>query len=123
MILNSSSELPRIGVLRTEPLLRSPNSEQAKALLEKIAAQVLPICKARSWCINLLKEMCPGNKSLLGMNINRGMKILIRVRRSKDAKEFIPYEQLLDTMLHELCHMNIGPHNSSFFKLWYFLQY
>ena len=27
-------------------------------------------------------------------------------------------DQILDTMLHELCHNAYGPHNASFYKLW-----
>ncbi|XP_042477542.1 uncharacterized protein LOC122058898 isoform X2 [Macadamia integrifolia] len=32
--------------------------------------------------------------------------------------EFYPYHQVLDTMLHELCHNAHGPHNANFYKLW-----
>ena len=106
------------GIVRSEALLRSPAKQEATKLLERLASQVLPICKARSWKIGLLKEMCPPNASLLGMNVNRGMKILIRLRKSPKATSFLPYEQLLDTMLHELCHMQIGPHSADFYKLW-----
>lgn len=106
------------GIARTEALLRSPSKEEASKLLDKLASQVTPICKARSWKIGLLKEMCPPNASLLGMNVNRGMKILIRLRHSPKATVFLPYEQLLDTLLHELCHMKIGPHSAEFYQLW-----
>lgn len=105
-------------MLKSEPLVSSPNVDDARKLLERIASQVLPICKARSWRVKLLKEMCPTNKGLLGMNVNRGMKIMIRLRMDTTANTFLPYEQLLDTMLHELCHMKIGPHDAKFYKLW-----
>jgi hypothetical protein len=30
----------------------------------------------------------------------------------------MPYEQVLDTMLHELAHISRGPHDAQFYKLW-----
>lgn len=30
---------------------------------------------------------------------------------------FYPYEALLHTMLHELVHMEIGPHSAKFYKM------
>lgn len=30
---------------------------------------------------------------------------------------FYPYENLLHTMLHELVHMEIGPHSAEFYKM------
>ena len=38
---------------------------------------------------------------LLGMNVNRGQKILIRLRQPSDKTSFFPWEHLLGTMLHE----------------------
>ena len=30
---------------------------------------------------------------------------------------FLPYESVLGTMLHELCHNVYGPHDAKFYKL------
>lgn len=46
------------------------------------------------------------------------MQVKLRLRRHDRVSEFIPYEQVLDTMLHELCHNEHGPHNASFYSLW-----
>jgi len=62
--------------------------------------------------------MCsPANPSLLGLNIGPGAEIKIRLRRPNCEWDFFPYEQILDTMLHELCHNEHGPHNAQFYNL------
>jgi hypothetical protein len=53
-----------------------------------------------------------------GLNVNRGQKICIRLRYPGDQTQFLPLEQVVDTMLHELSHNAIGPHNAEFHALW-----
>lgn len=60
----------------------------------------------------------PANPSLLGLNVGGGVQIKLRLRRPNQDGDFIPYQQVLDTMLHELSHNEHGPHNASFYKLW-----
>lgn len=84
-------------------------------MLERIAAAVEPLMRRRGWSVQRLEEMVPRQQGLLGMNVNRGAKILLKLR---DAGAFLPFEQTLDTMLHELVHMEIGPHNASFYQMW-----
>lgn len=38
------------------------------------------------------------------------------MRRPNNEWDFFPYEQILDTMLHELCHNEFGPHNADFYN-------
>lgn len=46
-----------------------------------------------------------------GMNVNRGKKILIRLRPANDEGSFYDIEEMLiGTMLHELTHNVHGPH-------------
>lgn len=59
----------------------------------------------------------PGNKSLLGLNINRGAEIRIRLRQPSSDLAFYPYEHVLGTMLHELAHMARGPHDAQFYAV------
>eukprot|EP00639_Heterosigma_akashiwo_P028201 CAMPEP_0194673506 /NCGR_PEP_ID=MMETSP0295-20121207/7095_1 /TAXON_ID=39354 /ORGANISM="Heterosigma akashiwo, Strain CCMP2393" /LENGTH=131 /DNA_ID=CAMNT_0039557447 /DNA_START=159 /DNA_END=551 /DNA_ORIENTATION=- len=80
--------------------------------------KVEPILKRRRWKIRLLCEFQPKDRGLLGMNVNRGQKVLIRMRPAHNPNSFYPYEHLLGTMLHEMAHMEIGPHNAAFQKLW-----
>ncbi|XP_065854358.1 DNA-dependent metalloprotease WSS1-like isoform X2 [Euphorbia lathyris] len=63
-------------------------------------------------------ENCsPSNPSLLGLNIGGGAEVKLRLRRPNSDWNFFPYEQILDTMLHELCHNEFGPHNADFYNL------
>lgn len=52
------------------------------------------------------------------MNVNAGQKILLRLRYPGDANQFLPLEQVVDTMLHELSHIVFGPHDDKFNALW-----
>jgi hypothetical protein len=60
----------------------------------------------------------PRNPTLLGLNVNRGVEVKLRLRRAGRDHDFIPYNEVLDTMLHELCHNERGPHDAQFYKLW-----
>lgn len=53
-----------------------------------------------------------------GINQNRGQKICLRLRYPGDKNQFLPLEQVVDTMLHELSHNVHGPHNAEFHALW-----
>lgn len=53
----------------------------------------------------------------MGLNIGGGAEVKLRLRRPNNEWDFFPYEQVLDTMLHELCHNKYGPHNSDFYSL------
>lgn len=59
----------------------------------------------------------PSNPALMGLNIGGGAEVKLRLRRPNSEWDFFPYEQILDTMLHELCHNEYGPHNSDFYRL------
>lgn len=59
----------------------------------------------------------PPNPSLLGLNIGGGAEVKLRLRRPNNEWDFFPYKQILDTMLHELCHNEHGPHNADFYNL------
>ncbi|EQC28135.1 hypothetical protein, variant [Saprolegnia diclina VS20] len=71
----------------------------------------------RQYRVQQLLEFFPKNANLLGMNVNHGWKIYVRLRPAERPTSFLPFEHLLGTMLHELVHMKIGPHNAAFYKL------
>lgn len=98
------------------PLKRQKNSDQAKELLTKIYRYVLPIMKKHNFRVKTLSEFFPKNPNLLGINVNRGTKISIRLRYAHNKDLFLPFEELLGTMLHELTHNVHGPHDDKFFR-------
>jgi len=97
--------------------LNGPNDYQAKDLLTRAANQVKSIMVKRKWRVLKLVEFYPDNANLLGLNVNAGEKILIRLRRPRDFNSFLSYNSILGTLLHELCHNVHGPHNQSFYNL------
>ncbi|XP_057968988.1 uncharacterized protein LOC131158262 [Malania oleifera] len=105
-------------VWEIKPLKKKVREDDARKILEKIAKQVQPIMRKHKWRVKLLSEFCPNNPSLLGLNVGSGVHVKLRLRRPNRDADFFPFDQILDTMLHELCHNVHGPHNASFYKLW-----
>ncbi|KAK9281268.1 hypothetical protein L1049_004164 [Liquidambar formosana] len=97
--------------------LKKVGEDNARKILETVAKQVQPIMRKRRWKVKILSEFCPSNPSLLGLNIGGGAEIKLRLRRPNKEWDFFPYNQILNTMLHELCHNEYGPHNSDFYNL------
>ncbi|KAG6037309.1 hypothetical protein E4U41_005210 [Claviceps citrina] len=96
---------------------------EALVTLRRVASLVKPIMRARGWKVGQLAEFYPEQANLLGagkqgLNVNRGMKICLRLRYPGDRSQFLPTENVMDTMLHELAHIVHGPHNQQFHALW-----
>ncbi|KAJ5925557.1 hypothetical protein N7454_008196 [Penicillium verhagenii] len=92
---------------------KRPREAEALFILRKVASMVKPIMRQRYWKVGSLCEFYPSQKNLLGLNVNGGPKNLPEI-----TKQFLPLEQIADTMLHELCHIVHGPHNRDFHALW-----
>eukprot|EP01052_Picozoa_sp_SAG31_P008469 SAG31_NODE_429_length_15801_cov_6.878551_8_plen_545_part_00 len=97
-------------------LEKMPQAAEARQTLDKIAWQVEPIMRKHRWQVPVLREFLPRGDGLLGLNVNKGQEIKIRLRKSKTGG-FFDYNHSLGTMLHELCHCEHGPHNQAFYKL------
>ncbi|KAL2868684.1 metalloendopeptidase WSS1 [Aspergillus lucknowensis] len=95
-----------------------PRESEALLILRKVASLVKPIMRRRSWRVGTLCEFYPHQRNLLGLNVNAGQKICLRLRYPTDHNQFLPLDQIIDTMLHELCHIVHGPHNQQFHALW-----
>jgi DNA-dependent metalloprotease WSS1 len=95
-----------------------PREKEALHTLQKIASMVKPIMRARGWRVGELAEFFPDQPNLLGLNVDRGRKIMLRLRYPGDRSQFLPLDQVTDTMLHELSHNVYGPHDAKFHALW-----
>ncbi|KAL9017955.1 MAG: hypothetical protein Q9185_004700 [Variospora sp. 1 TL-2023] len=95
-----------------------PREAEALQTLRKVASLVKPIMRQRGWRVGVLTEFFPPEQNLLGLNWNKGQRICLRLRYPGDERQFLPLEQVVDTMLHELCHNVHGPHNEAFHNLW-----
>mmetsp|Transcript_15400 Transcript_15400/g.25439 ORF Transcript_15400/g.25439 Transcript_15400/m.25439 type:complete len:454 (+) Transcript_15400:233-1594(+) len=104
------------GELRT---LGKPGDGEAKAILKKVSNQVKPIMRKRKWRVGICREFFPPNANLLGLNVNGGAEICLRLRPhwAGERSEFLAYDQILGTMLHELAHIARGPHDQEFYRI------
>ncbi|KAF2751042.1 WLM-domain-containing protein [Sporormia fimetaria CBS 119925] len=101
-----------------EHLKHLPREQEALLMLRKAASAVKPMMRKRGWKVGSLAEFLPDEPQLLGLNINRTERILIRLRYHSDSRQFLPLEQVTDTLLHELSHIVWGPHDHNFNNLW-----
>lgn len=109
------SPTPFIGNIAS--LRKMASRDQALELLHDIANKVAPIMSFYGFKVGTLCEMYPRNTCLLGLNVNGGSKICIRLRPASNKNWFLPLQDLIGTMLHELAHNKCGPHNKAFYKL------
>uniref|UniRef100_A0A7S2W3W4 WLM domain-containing protein n=1 Tax=Rhizochromulina marina TaxID=1034831 RepID=A0A7S2W3W4_9STRA len=108
---------------------------EADKLLRKMATDpgVVAIMRGHRFCVGTLAEMDPeddrlqkqssggsagggGGACTLGYNQNAGQRIYIRLRNDS-LRGFRPYRGLVNTLLHELAHNVVGPHNEHFWRL------
>jgi hypothetical protein len=101
-----------------EHLKDCPQPEEALLRLRKIASLVKPLMRKRSWKVKVLSEFLPDDERLLGLNINKTFKICVRLRYTHNPGTFLPIEQCVDTLLHELSHIIFSDHDSNFHDLW-----
>jgi hypothetical protein len=62
-----------------------PQADVARDMLQRAVDVINVLLKRRSWTIIRVSEFFPRNASLLGLNVNRGEHVKIRLRRSVDA--------------------------------------
>jgi len=108
---------------------KTPHAFAAMALLEKLACDpgVVAIMVERQLVVGTLGEMDPIDDRLkqkmeeehggclLGYNTNGGARIDLKLR--PDSMEgFLPYSQIVSTLIHELSHNWVGDHNALFWS-------
>ncbi|TFK26690.1 WLM-domain-containing protein [Coprinopsis marcescibilis] len=103
-------------VLKITHLKGRPNEVHALDLLKKTVSLVKPIMRKHGWVLPELSEFFPDNPNLLGLNVNAGQKILIRLRPHNSPTWFLDMGDIIGTMLHELTHNVHGPHDEKFYK-------
>lgn len=96
-------------------LQKMPMKDDALDILHKVAIAIAPIMRENNLKVGLLCEFYPKDKCLLGLNVNKGQKMCIRLRQPFGQYEFLPFSDILGTALHELVHNTHGPHNNAFY--------
>ncbi|KAI3653639.1 hypothetical protein MP228_001586 [Amoeboaphelidium protococcarum] len=98
-------------------LKRQKEHQKALDIMREIAASVRPLMIKRKWKVPNFSEFHPSNPNLLGININRGWHIKIRLRyNNAAADEFIDRHDLIGTTLHELTHNVHSAHDDKFYR-------
>ncbi|EKX48878.1 hypothetical protein GUITHDRAFT_105502 [Guillardia theta CCMP2712] len=116
-MMKASTERKELSCFRQIVVLDKCDKDTARSMLVKAAKQVEPIMVKRNWSVGTLREFLPRDRKLLGLNENRGETISIRLRGSGDNGRFLEYHDVLGTLLHELVHNEVGPHNQRFYVL------
>ncbi|XP_074282491.1 DNA-dependent metalloprotease WSS1-like [Silene latifolia] len=98
-------------------LKKKPRHDEAQKILERVAKQVQPIMRKHNWHVKLLSEFYTKRMDLMGLNVGAGSEVKLSIRRPEDELEFYPYNEVVDIMLHELCHNAYSRHNASFYNL------
>jgi hypothetical protein len=93
------------------------NDGEALQLLHSAAEVAKPVMQKRGWKVGHLVEFVPRSDRLLGVNVNRGQQIKIRLRDKRDSRVFFAFESVMDTLLHELVHNTFGRHDKAFYGL------
>ncbi|TRM65835.1 WLM domain-containing protein [Schizophyllum amplum] len=93
-----------------------PRGNEALDMLKRIAALAKPIMRKRNWHLPTLGEFLPDDPRLLGINVNQGHQIFLRLRPADRPGTFYDLEFVMGTMLHELTHNFRGPHDEAFYK-------
>ncbi|KAG8926304.1 hypothetical protein FRC02_008985 [Tulasnella sp. 418] len=107
---------PDIYVHEITHLKSKPREKEALEYLKRVASLVKPIMRKHNWHLPVLAEFYPNNPGLLGVNINGGQKICLRLRPHFDDSAFLQEHEVVGTMLHELTHNVHGPHDQAFYK-------
>ncbi|KAI5818799.1 WLM domain-containing protein, partial [Pyronema omphalodes] len=92
-----------------------PRSQEALAIMRRVVSIVKPIMVAGGYRLKTFAEMLPENPGLQGLNYDHGYKLCIRLRFASDPSKFLPFEDIMCTMLHELTHNVYGPHDEKFY--------
>lgn len=92
--------------------------EIAQSYIHHILLRAVPIVKRRNWCIGIFKEFYPRGDRLLGLNIDGGSEIRIRFRLPRKKLLFLPFPEVMCTVLHELAHCQCHRHDKKFWSLY-----
>ncbi|GMG13361.1 unnamed protein product [[Candida] boidinii] len=111
---NRKPPTDKIGKIAS--LTKMSDKDKALDILHEISLKVAPIMRKHNFQVGLLCEFYPKDNRLLGLNINKGSKICIRLRYPNNNSLFLPMSELIGTMLHELTHNLFGPHDDKFYK-------
>ena len=111
----SSSTDPQYTFHRIEPLPHLPNPESARSLLTKLANDpaIRHVMRKHQFAVGVLTELAPHEQPhLLGLNVNAGQAIKLRLRTDR-YDGFRTYKEVRRVLCHELTHNVWGDHDNN----------
>ncbi|KAG8744984.1 hypothetical protein FRC10_009092 [Ceratobasidium sp. 414] len=112
----SSTKDAQFRFHRIEPLSHLPNPIQARSTLSKLANDpaILHIMRLHEFSVGMLTELAPHeHPNLLGLNVNGGQSILLRIRTNA-YDGFRSYGEVRRVLCHELAHNVYNGHGDDF---------
>lgn len=94
------------------------NDDIAQSYMTHIRQRLSGILKTRGWYVHHLKEFYPRSMSLLGLNVGKGQEICIRFRIPGNKHQFLPFPEVMCTVLHELVHCVYSRHDKKFWEMY-----
>ncbi|KAF5362247.1 hypothetical protein D9756_002219 [Leucocoprinus leucothites] len=104
---------------RIAPLPHLPNPSSAQNILDKLANDpaILHVMAKHEFSVGLLTELAPHEQPhLLGLNVNAGQEIKLRIRTNA-YDGFRLYSEIRKVLCHELAHNVWGDHDENFKEL------
>ncbi|KAI6151961.1 WLM-domain-containing protein [Pisolithus tinctorius] len=106
---------PYVNFVSVLPVGDATTEDQARQILQALAAQVKPIMKEHGFTVNSLEEY-EFNHVFSGRNWNNGETIELVLRGANGS--FLPVHWLMSTLCHELAHIKHMNHGPAFQNLW-----
>ncbi|KZT21557.1 WLM-domain-containing protein [Neolentinus lepideus HHB14362 ss-1] len=104
---------------RVEPLPHLPNPESARSMLQRLADDpaIQHVMQNHHFAVGLLTELAPHeHPGLLGLNVNAGQAIKLRIRTDR-YDGFRTYNEVRRVLCHELTHNVHSDHDNNFKEL------
>ncbi|EDU41108.1 WLM domain containing protein [Pyrenophora tritici-repentis] len=113
-------------------LVGMSNEKKALELLRRAAFICTPIMRHHGWELPALYELCacshcwgithfldhqPMNSRGLPIQSRKHAYILLRVRCARDANVFLPMDNIVQTLLHEMAHLEFRWHFDGFYRM------
>ncbi|KAJ7580144.1 WLM-domain-containing protein [Mycena floridula] len=101
------------------PLPHLPNPSSAHDVLRRLSDDpaIQHVMQQHQFSVGILTELAPHeHPNLLGLNVNRGEQIKLRLR-TNNLQGFRPYGEIRRVLCHELTHNVHGDHDNDFKEL------
>lgn len=97
------------------PLPHLPNPAAAQRILEKLSTDpaIVHVMRLHHFSVGTLTELAPHeHPQLLGLNVNGGQAIKLRIR-TDTYDGFRSYKEIRRVLCHELTHNEWGDHDNN----------